>query len=771
MAADAKTRPDAAEMRLMAGAGYCLIPLHRWDETRTGADGKVVQLGKAPRENGWHNRPEDSDAVIAEVEVVGINAGIRLTDDLLVVDVDPRAFPTGDDPLARLSAALGIADLRSWTPRTETGSGGMHLWMRKPPGLRVRTRLADYPGVELKTKGAQVVAPGSIHPNGKPYRLVFEEWCDDLSEPPQAPPGLIALAQRDPSGATARRDDDGVSLEPEEVAGLLRIIGDVASYEDWVSVLMACHAVSGGLAMAECQEWSWPSASETVAQKWGGFDAAGNEAGRVGWGTLKLMAAKYGGAAATELCDSLERGAAEDDFAALAPEELPDGASASGGNPVNRLIDDLNETYCCVLDGGAFHVLREEPDPIFEGRTAWTFMSREAFRHYFEDDTVTPFGSKKPISKADLWLASPKRRKYPGIVMDPEGLPHNRGKLNLWNGWAVQPAPGDWSMMRELIGGILCDGNAEAEAYVMRWIAYMLQKPWETPEVAIAFRGEEGTGKGTLGRALMRIAGQHGLTVSHSAQFTGRFNSHLRNCVFLFADEAVWPGDKAGEGILKQLVTEPVLSYEAKGRDITQGRNMVHLMLASNEEWIVPAGPEARRFFVSDVSNRRRQDQAFFGRLWRQMDGGGLAGMVHDLMAMDLTGWRPAMAVPQTEALSDQKLRSLRPAERFWFELLGAGELPFHFDESGAEVDWRKGAVEMKGGRRDEMVVQFDHFLRRNTLRAEKATHKALATAGRKFGLLTGKADSGAVRVWKLPRLDEARETFQKRMGITGLFD
>ena len=102
----------------------------------------------------------------------------------------------------------------------------------------------------------------------------------------------------------------------------------------------------------------------------------------------------------------------------------------------------------------------------------------------------------------------------------------------------------------------------------------------------------------------------------------------------------MWLGDKEGEGILKQLVTEPILSYEAKGRDITQGRNTVHLMLASNEEWIVPAGPEARRFFVSDVSDARRQDHAFFGRLGRQMNGGGLAGMVHDLLAMDLSGWR-----------------------------------------------------------------------------------------------------------------------------------
>ena len=118
-------------------------------------------------------------------------------------------------------------------------------------------------------------------------------------------------------------------------------------------------------------------------------------------------------------------------------------------------------------------------------------------------------------------------------------MDHNAGKLNLWRGWAVDPKPGDWSLMEELIGDVLCDGDAASEAYVRRWIAYMLQKPWETPEAAIAFRGTEGTGKGTLGRALMQIAGPHGLTVSSRAQFAGRFNSHLRNCVFLFADEAV----------------------------------------------------------------------------------------------------------------------------------------------------------------------------------------------------------------------------------------
>ena len=325
-----------------------------------------------------------------------------------------------------------------------------------------------------------------------------------------------------------------------------------------------------------------------------------------------------------------------------------------------------------------------------------------------------------------------------------------------------------------LLGGaaLVVDGNSEAESYVIRWIAFMLQRPWETPEAAIAFRGEEGTGKGTLGRALMSIAGPHGLTVSSSRQFAGRFNDHLRDCVFLFADEAVWPGDKEGEGVLKQLITEPVISYEGKNKGIVAGRNMVHLMMASNEDWVVPASPEARHYFVSDVSDRRKRDQVFFGRLWRQMDDGGLAGMVHDLLAMDLTGWRPAMKIPQTKALADQKLRSLKPAGRFWFELLNEGELPVSFTVDCEEVDWRAGPVELGPADRDKAVSAFDMFLRKNQLRSERATHRALVNAGKKLiRLTTARASGGTERTWIIPPLNEARAIFEKRSGASGLFD
>jgi hypothetical protein len=228
-------------------------------------------------------------------------------------------------------------------------------------------------------------------------------------------------------------------------------------------------------------------------------------------------------------------------------------------------------------------IFMEDEDDVFDPpRRVWTKMSRADFLHYHENKREKTVGKKRPLSVAELWLESPRRRQYPGIVLDPEG--GGGGKLNLWCGWSVKPRPGDWSLMRELVERVLCSGDAASADYVLRWMTFMFQKPGTSPEVAVCFRGREGVGKGTLARALMAIAGAHGLTVSSPTQFAARFNAHLRSVAFLFADEAFWPGHKEAEGVLKQLVTEPVIAFEGKGADIVSGRNLVHLKMASNND-------------------------------------------------------------------------------------------------------------------------------------------------------------------------------------------
>ena len=90
--------------------------------------------------------------------------------------------------------------------------------------------------------------------------------------------------------------------------------------------------------------------------------------------------------------------------------------------------------------------------------------------------------------------------------------------------------------------------------------------------------------------------------------------------------------------MLKGLVTEDTLSIEMKGVDVGQFPNFIRLILATNNDWVVPASAEQRRFVVIDASAARMQDTAYFGAIIHQMENGGLEALMHHLQSFDLEG-------------------------------------------------------------------------------------------------------------------------------------
>ena len=185
-------------------------------------------------------------------------------------------------------------------------------------------------------------------------------------------------------------------------------------------------------------------------------------------------------------------------------------------------------------------------------------------------------------------------------------------------------------------------------------------------------RGIEGCGKGTLAKALLHILGQHGMSISNAKHLTGNFNGHLRDTVLLFADEAFYAGDRAHVGVLKALITEPTLAIEAKYQNAVQMPNYVHLMIASNEDWVIPAGLEARRFLVLEVLASMANDTAYFAAIWGEMKNGGYEAMLHDLLEYDLTFFNHRNA-PKTAGLQEQKKLSLGTSEAWWLDILHRG--------------------------------------------------------------------------------------------------
>ena len=282
------------------------------------------------------------------------------------------------------------------------------------------------------------------------------------------------------------------------------------------------------------------------------------------------------------------------------------------------------------------------------------------------------------------WLEHPNRRQFHSlsfsprdgeVIEAPSGDPDDR-QLNLWRGYAVQPLPGDWTLMRDHIRKVIAEGNETSADYIIKWMAWTVQNPDRPAEVAIVLRGKMGTGKGVFGKMMVRLFGQHGLHTGGTELLTGRFNQHLADCCVLFADEIVWDGDKKAEARIKVYLTEETIVIEPKGVDAAAWPNMLHVIISSNEDWIVPAGPHERRYAVFDVSDEHMQDGAYFKALYRQMDNGGLAAMLHDLRSMALGDWHPRDDRPDTEALADQKVRGLDPVHAQVLEMLDEGALP-----------------------------------------------------------------------------------------------
>jgi hypothetical protein len=308
-----------------------------------------------------------------------------------------------------------------------------------------------------------------------------------------------------------------------------------------------------------------------------------------------------------------------------------------------------------------------------------TFQKFDDFKRRYLNQYVSVVGvnNTRHVSVGEYWLKSPERGvSFNGIVFEP-GRPQivEGYRLNVWRGFAVTARRGSWRKFLRHIYRVLGNGDRAAGRYILRWCAWAIQNPGRAAEAVLVLKGEEGAGKGTLARALLRIFGVHGLPVSDSKHLTGAFSGHLQFCAFLFLDEAFWAGDAQHEGRLKALVTEETISIEPKYFTPFSVTNCLHILMASNSEWVVPAGQRARRYSVMEVSDARVGDFEYFEDLHEELDNGGIEAFLWDMLHMDLRGWHPKQ-IYKSSALQGQKRQSLRGLDAWMEAILQDGQLP-----------------------------------------------------------------------------------------------
>jgi len=729
-----------------AQCGYYVIPVRKNAKKLPGGKYPITYADASKRQemvSAWFN-PDNG-------RYKGLNIGIACgkSDGVFAVDMDLKENINGIENFEVIEAEEGeIPD----GPTQVTPHGGRHKLLKWQQNAVNSTSKIGH-GIDTRggsadaCKGHIVVWPSSV--DGVRYR-----WLE-FGEPPQAPQWLIDrlgdtwdTPDETPAQIFPGRGNENVTADdlenPVSVAQIKILLEHVdindIGYDDWLRIGMAIKSeFPGDVGLTLWGMWSengerYVSGECTI--RWKGFSHPGS----VRVGTL-FHFARLGG---------WEFDAERDD---------PRKTSS-----FDQLIEDMNKQYAVVSVGGRLRILRQTTSRN-SLQLAFDLLDKDTFKTLLENRIIYGENSQgviKPITHAAIWLAHPERRDYVnGLGLFPEGAPE--GYFNTWEGFSVEPQQGEpdsggCNLFLDLVHDGLCNGDRQMSDWLLDWCADLIQHPEDPKGCCVVLKGLEGTGKGTFAKTLGYLLGPHFRHLIDDSYLTSNFNSHLMDAVLVFADEITWGGNIKSAGKLRGLITERNLLGERKGIDVMLYRNIVHVIIASNADWVVPAGQNSRRWFVQEVSASNASSLAYFNALHTQLEHGGYEALLHLLMNRDIKA--NLRFAPVTGALEEQReLSAVFPTTALWWaSILDRGSFlstPSEEDVTSTEQLRDHWPQYVKGH------LLYDEYLawceRRH---AQELSHVIFMRSLRKWGMvasrpyLRGQRD----RVISLPSISEAKK-------------
>lgn len=351
---------------------------------------------------------------------------------------------------------------------------------------------------------------------------------------------------------------------------------------------------------------------------------------------------------------------------------------------VDPMLAELNNQFAVVQDAGngrckvvyadadTGHLVRQAPSD---------------FRTFYSNQFVevpTQNGARQvPLGK--WWFEHKLRRSFRSIAFLP-GQEVGTDVYNLWRGFAFEAVPGgSCELYLDHVRQVICRGNEAHYEYLIKWMASAVQNPGEPGHIAVVLRGKGGTGKGVFAKHFGGLFGRHYVQIANGKNFVG-FNSMVEQASVVFLDEAVVPNNEHHKAVLKSMVTEDYVTIEPKGINSFNVPNVLHVIMASNDDHTIQAANGERRYLALEVGEDKIKDFGYFAQIAKQMKEGGYSALLHQLQTMDLSGFE-VRDVPMTEELMSQIENSMDPLPLWALGVLESGQMPHHVnDKNGKPV-------------------------------------------------------------------------------------
>jgi hypothetical protein len=194
-------------------------------------------------------------------------------------------------------------------------------------------------------------------------------------------------------------------------------------------------------------------------------------------------------------------------------------------------------------------------------------------------------------------------------------------------------------------------------------------------------------------------------------------------------------------------------------------------MMATNSSWAVPATEDERRYLVLDVGDAHMQDHRYFAAIDSQMQAGGLAAMLHELLGRDISRFE-VRQFPRTAALAEQQIQTLhgRGTVAGWvYDFLSAGEIK---DERSLDpaFSWSKGELEIP---KTTARRYYDNWAARHGRRPTDPGlfgREMRTTLGAAFREVRRRFGGERSEHYVFSSLETCRRAYRDKMGMPGLW-
>ena len=271
-------------------------------------------------------------------------------------------------------------------------------------------------------------------------------------------------------------------------------------------------------------------------------------------------------------------------------------------------------------------------------------------------------GHRQPFIKE--WLSDPEMRQYEFVEVVPPPLKCDQSTtFNLWKGFDVQevereeckePSPNLSLLLNHI--RLLSNNQEEIYQFVLKWLAFLFQKPAEKNNVALLFKSKQGLGKDMFYQMLEKMIGQKysGNTARPERDIFGDFNLFLRNKILVVMNELdAKVGFRYSEK-LKDLITNIKEPIRKMRTDVSESdRSFAHYMFFTNKEFPIKVERGDRRLFVSEIT-QPVPSKEYFDRLGEAIqDPQALRELFDFLMSLDISQVDWIRDKPMTEYMAD----------------------------------------------------------------------------------------------------------------------